>query len=296
MSLIFAMPGNAALAAKLAKASGWEPGSAAIRRFPDGESYVRVDEGVSGRDTAIVCTLARPDSRFLRLVFLARLLRELGARTVTLVAPYLPYLRQDSRFNEGEAVSSVYFAQLLSREFDRVVTVAPHLHRHRSLGEIYSVPTEAPSVAPLFAGWIEAQVADPLLVGPDSESEQWVSEVASLAHAPYLVLSKRRHGDEDVDVSAPDLGRWKGRRPVLVDDIVSSGATMVAAARRLIEQGFPPPVCLTVHALFGRPVEALLRGIGCELISTDTIPHPSNRLSVAALLSAQLAKPVGMAG
>src|SRR3546814_2878173 len=94
---------------------------------------MRLHSAVAGCDAAVVCTLARPDDQFLQLLFAARLLRESGARSVQLVAPYLAYMRQDRRFHDGEALTSRQFAQLLSAEFDGLVTVDPHLHRYGNL-------------------------------------------------------------------------------------------------------------------------------------------------------------------
>jgi ribose-phosphate pyrophosphokinase len=290
MGLLFAMPGNARLAAEISALSGWARGAASVRRFPDGESYVRIDSNVEGRDTAILCTLARPDSRFLPLVFAARLLRQLGARKVTLIAPYLAYLRQDRRFRPGEALTSADFASLLGREIDALLTVAPHLHRIRALGEIYPVPAIALDPSPLIADWIRAHVPAPLLVGPDGESEQWVREIGRLLDAPHLVFDKSRSGDREVEIVAPDLAPWKGRRPVLVDDIVSSGATMLGAARRLSDQGFAAPACLVVHPVFGRGSVAKLAAAGCRIVSTDSVVHPTNGISIAPLLAARLAR------
>ena len=289
MGLIFAMPGNAKLAGEIAAQAGWELGRAEIRRFPDRESYLRVESEVAGAGTAIVCTLARPDDRFLPLAFLARLLRELGARRITLIAPYLAYLRQDRRFRPGEALTSASFAALLSGEVNALITVAPHLHRYRSLDEIYRIPAIALNPAAPIAQWIGANVEAPLLIGPDGESAQWTAEVARAAGAPCAIFGKRRLGDRAVEQRPPDLAQWRGRRPVIVDDIVSSGATFLAAAEHLAAQGFPPPVCIAVHALLGRTAERKLAEAGCRLVSADTVPHATNEISVAALLADALA-------
>src|SRR3546814_16966881 len=89
---------------------------------------------------ALVSTLARPDDGFLRLVFVADAARALGARDVTLIAPYLAYMRQDRRFRPGEAVTSRTFAGLISSSFDRLVTVDPHLQRYQALDQLYAIP------------------------------------------------------------------------------------------------------------------------------------------------------------
>ena len=283
--IVFALPGSERQGRELTDRLGAEAGVLETRRFPDGESYVRIAAEVAGRDVVLVCTLARPDEQFLRLVFAARTLRELGASRITLVAPYLAYMRQDTRFHPGEAVTSTYFAELLSGEVDRLITVDPHLHRHKALSEIYAVPAVALHAAPLLADWIAAHVEQPLVIGPDVESEQWVSEVAARAGAPYVVLRKERHGDRDVEIAIPDLGAWAGRRPVLIDDIASSGRTLIETARGLAGQGLRPPVCVVVHALFADDAFAELSGLAERIVSTDAVTHPSNGIPLAGLLA-----------
>ena len=288
--LILALPGSEQQAKALAEQLGARLGTLETRRFPDGESYVRVASDVAGKRVVLVCSLANPDPQFLRLVFTARAARELGSASVVLVATYLAYMRQDKRFHDGEAVTSRHFAQLISAEFDGLVTVDPHLHRHRSLDEIYTIPAVALRSAPLLADWIAANVDRPLIIGPDVESEQWVSEVAARAKAPYLVLSKTRHGDRDVEIPVPELGEWAGRQPVLIDDIVSSGRTMIETAQGLIDRGAKPPVCLAVHALFAEDAYERLTALAARVVSTDAVSHDSNVIELAALLAEGLSR------
>ncbi|HWA23706.1 MAG TPA: ribose-phosphate pyrophosphokinase [Caulobacterales bacterium] len=283
--LVLAMPGNEKLAPLLAARVGAEMGALETRRFPDEESYVRVLSDVAGKDVDVLATLARPDPQFLSLVFAAATARERGARSVRLIAPYLAYMRQDKSFHEGEAVSSTHFARLLSQHFDALVTIDPHLHRRHSLAEIFSIPTRVEHAAPLLARWIKEHVSDALVIGPDGESEQWVSAVAHDAGAPHVVLEKRRLGDRQVEIFVPDLSAWRGRRPVLVDDIVSSGRTMIEAARQLPAQGLKRPICLVVHALFADASYDELRRLSDGVVSTDTVFHQSNVISVVDLLA-----------
>jgi ribose-phosphate pyrophosphokinase len=142
-------------------------------------------------------------------------------------------------FKLGEAVTSRQVAGLLSGALDWMITVDPHLHRYGSLGEIYTIPTRVVHAAPLLSDWIRTNVANPLIIGPDSESEQWVAAVAGDAGAPYSVLQKVRHGDRNVEIALGDLGAWKGKTPVLVDDIISTGRTMMEAARLLKSEDWP---------------------------------------------------------
>lgn len=188
MRLILPLPGNETFARHLAEAGRWELGEIETRHFPDGETYVRILSDVADRRVDFVCTLARPDDGFLRLVFAADAARSLGAREVTLIAPYLAYMRQDRRFLTGEAVTSKTFARLVSSTFDRLVTVDPHLHRYPALSALYTIPTETLHAAPLLANWIAAEVEKPFIIGPDEESNQWVSAIAARIGAPYTVL------------------------------------------------------------------------------------------------------------
>ena len=290
--LTLALPSNEALAHQLAQACGSAVGSIETRRFPDGESYVRLHGDPAGRAVDLVCTLDRPDPQFLSLVFAADAARELGASEVNLVAPYLAYMRQDKRFHDGESVTSRSFARLVSSTFDQLLTVDPHLHRHPTLSAVYTIPTTTLHAAPLLADWIAQEVDQPLIVGPDEESEQWAGAIAARIGVPHAVLRKTRHGDRSVDIDAPDLSSWRDRTPVLVDDIASSGRTLIMAAHKLVEQGMRRPECVVVHALFAEDAWTHLVPLFSRITSTDAVPHASNGIALAplfvqALLSGQ---------
>ena len=284
--LILALPGAGRLAAGLAARLRCDWSEIGLHRFPDGESLVRIDVPVRGRCVVLAGSLHRPDEKTLPLVFAADAARELGASQVGLVAPYLAYMRQDHRFNPGEAVTSRSYARLLSCSLDFLVTMDPHLHRWHSLGDLYPIRARAVASAPLVARWLRHHVADPLVIGPDAESEQWVSEVAALANAPWTVMTKQRRGDRDVLVKMEHGGAWPGRTPVLLDDIVSTGETLMAAVAALREAGLPPPQCIAVHALFDADaLWRLLEAGVTRVISCDTVPHATNAIEVAPLLA-----------
>lgn len=289
--MLLALPGAQAFAARLAACLPYETGELEIHRFPDGESCPRFPAGVAGRDVLLVAALDRPDEKFMALYLAAGVARELGARSVGLVAPYLPYMRQDAIFAPGQGVTARHFARLVSGCCDYMVTVDPHLHRIHSLDEVYSIATEVVPAAPAIAAWIAANVAQPVVVGPDEESGQWVAQVAALAGCPSTVLSKVRSGDRAVAVSAPAAQLLAGRTPVLVDDIVSTARTMIAASGQLQRVGGNAPVYVGVHALFADDAYAALQAAGPgRIVTCNTVAHASNGIDVAPGLAAAAAR------
>jgi ribose-phosphate pyrophosphokinase len=280
--LVYAWPGYERLAAALADTMPAEAGRLSVRRFPDGETYVRLLSSPANRRVVLACGLEHPDEKCTGLYFAASTARELGARSVGLVAPYLAYMRQDARFNEGEAIASRVFAGWLSGAVDWLVTLDPHLHRHATLSEIYAIPTAVASSTAAISRWIGANVRAPLVIGPDAESVQWVSAVAAGAACPYMVLQKTRHGDRDVEIALPAIAQaWRERTPVLVDDIVSTARTMATAVAHLRAENMPAPVCIGVHALFcGDALQALHAAGAGQVVTCNSIAHATNAIDV----------------
>jgi ribose-phosphate pyrophosphokinase len=199
-----------------------------------------------------------------------------------LITPYLAYMRQDKRFKPGEGITSEYFAQLISQFAETIITVDPHLHRRSSLAEIYAIPATVVHAANHISEWIKNNVDNPVLIGPDSESEQWVSEVAKNANAPFIVLEKIRHGDKDVEVSVPHLAKYKSHTPVLVDDIISTARTMIETVGHLKRAGMKPPICIGVHAVFsGNAYKDILNAGAEKAITCNTIQHESNGIDIS---------------
>lgn len=280
--VFFTMPGNDGFASQLRSYLPAENGVMEMHHFPDGESCPRFMTSVAGRDVVLACALERPDRKIMELYLAGCVARELGARSVGFVIPYLPYMRQDARFMDEEGVTSAHFARLISSCCDWLVTVEPHLHRYRELAEIYSIPSRVVHAAPELAKWITGNVKLPVIIGPDAESEQWVAAVADAVGCPYTVLQKKRHGDREVEVSIPHVEDWEGKTPVLMDDIVSTARTMVAAVKQINAAGMAPPVCIAVHPLFAGDGYIALQVAGVDhIVSCNTILHSSNRIDMA---------------
>ncbi|MBI2271942.1 MAG: ribose-phosphate pyrophosphokinase [Bacteroidetes bacterium] len=285
-SIVFALPGNGVLAKNIADAMQADMGEVVIRYFPDGEIYVRVLSEVKNRKVFLICTLSKPDEKLLPLYFLCKTIKSLDTSSVSVVAPYLSYMRQDAIFNPGEGITSEYFASLLSGFADSLITIDPHLHRRHSMAEIYSIPCTVIHASSLISAYINNHIPNPLLIGPDSESEQWVSEVAKNAHAPYVVLEKIRSGDKEVKITLPQLEKYKNHIPVLVDDIISTARTMIETVKHLKSEGMKPPICIGIHAVFsGDAFEELKKSGVSQIITCNTIPHVSNGIDVTALIT-----------
>lgn len=288
--VLLPFPDDLSLAADVAGRIGARVGRLEWRHFPDGESLIAIDEDIAGADVILFASLNDPDRKALPLRFAARTAREFGARRVGLVAPYLAYMRQDTRFHAGEAVSANAFAEFLDESVDWLVTVDPHLHRISALGTVFRMPSTVVTAMPQLAKWIHREVVRPVLIGPDSESAQWVAGVAQAADAPYDVLRKIRRGDRDVEVSLPDIERFHGCTPVLVDDIASTGRTLVAALEHLRRLQWPPAVCVVIHPIFAGDAWEALRRAGAErVVSTDSIAHSSNAISLAEPIATAVA-------
>lgn len=289
-TVMLPFPDDRSLATSVAKRLGARLGRLEWRHFPDGESLVAIDEDIAGADVVLFASLDAPDRKALPLWFAAQTARELGARRVGLVAPYLAYMRQDARFHSGEAISANAFGRFLEESVDWLVTVDPHLHRIEALEAVFRIPAVCVAAAPSLADWIRREVRCPVLIGPDSESAQWVGEVAREANAPWQVLHKTRHGDREVEVSLPDLERLHGHTPVLMDDIVSTGRTLVAAIEHLRRLRLPTAVCVVIHALFaGDAWEAMRKAGAGRIVSTDSVSHPSNAISLAGPIASAVA-------
>ncbi len=287
--LFISMPGNEAMAAHLAVRSGGILVPLDVHTFPDGEVRPRLMQDVAGHSIALVCTLDHPNEKFLPLVFTAAAARELGARKVGLVAPYLGYMRQDKRFHPGEALTSRTFAALISGSFDWLVTVDPHLHRTRSLAELYPIPALALHAGPALSEWVKANVTRPFFIGPDEESRQWVADVAKQCSAPFAILHKERRGDRTIGIAAGDLSLPDDVTPVLLDDIVSSGGTVIETIRLIRGLSAHAPIVLAIHGVFAKGAKEAIRDTGAALVTSNTIPGHAAAVEVDRLIASAIA-------
>lgn len=258
------------------------------RNFPDGETLLRLP---ASADHLVFCrSLDRPNQKLVELLLAARTARDLGARRLTLVVPYLCYMRQDMAFEAGQAVSQRVIGELLGSLFDQILTVDPHLHRVEHLEQVIpDCRTLRLTATQCMGEYLKEWPRDTLLIGPDAESAQWVSAVASVRGFEFAVARKSRSGDDQVRIDLPRLD-CRHRPVVLVDDVISTGGTMRATAGALRRLGAGPIDAVTTHALFDSASAQGMRAAGIRrLISTDSVRHESNRITLAPLLAAGVA-------
>jgi len=286
--LILGFPENLKQAQLLAQAMDCELAAVTIHHFPDGESLVTLPETLA--DTAVFFrTLHEPNAKLVELYLAIQAARAQGAKRIVLVAPYLCYMRQDKAFRPGQAVSQQIIGELLSGCIDDLITVDPHLHRIASLSQaLPHCRSIALSAAPLLGEYLTRNGIKGVLVGPDEESAQWVEQVALASGLDMVVASKERVGDREVRITLP-VHSYKGVAAIIVDDVISSGKTVVEAVHQLLSRGATAVGALCTHALFAPGAEEVMAASGIHsVISSNAIPHRTNQVDISPLLARAL--------
>ncbi len=286
---VYGFPECAEGARRLAGALGLPCHIAETHRFPDGESLVRLPERL---DRVVVYRpFLRPNDTLVELMLAASVLRREGAREICLVAPYLAYMRQDSVFQPGEPVSQAVIGACLAQHFDRFVAVEPHLHRTGDLAPVFPGRTAlALSGAGPIAGRLAADGLAPtsVILGPDEEAGPLAEGVAGRLGLARVVARKTRRGDRDVTVELPADADLAGRDAVIVDDVISTGATVFACADAARARGARSVRVACVHALHTPETAQRLAAADLPILSCDGVPHPSNAIPLAGLIASAL--------
>jgi ribose-phosphate pyrophosphokinase len=283
--LILAFPDYLGQAQRIAARLGTPLSEVSLHHFPDGESLIRLPPSLP--EQVIVCrSLNQPNDKLIELLLCATVARELGAKRLTLIAPYLSYMRQDIANRPGEAVSQRIIGKLLADLFDDVLTVDPHLHRISSLTQAIPIKNAISLTAADQIGiFLKQQFAHALLLGPDSESEQWVAAIAGNIGFDYALADKNRLGDQQVEMTLPE-GDYRSTPVVIIDDMASTGRTLAKAAGLLQARGCQDIYAVVTHALFCGDAYAHILKTGVKSIwSTDSIDHPSSCIKLDALLA-----------
>ncbi len=287
--LIVAGSASSKLAERVAKQLKCELTKPELRRFPDGELYARIPADVEGEDVAIIqSTCYPPNQNFMELFLLLDAVRDIGAKKVTAIVPYFAYARQDKRFKEGEAVSLQTVVKLIeSVGTDKVYTVDMHAHRIGDIQKIFKIPAQNLTAAPLLAKYLtdNYQLEDPVIIGPDEEAERWAKGAGEFLDADWDYMIKKRLGPEEVEIKPRKL-EVEGRDAMVIDDIISTGGTMVEAIKILKKHGARKIYAACIHAVLAGDALKKVRKAGAEdIFATDTIERNISKVSVAPLIA-----------
>jgi ribose-phosphate pyrophosphokinase len=277
------------LAVLIARKLGLNASEAEIKRFPDGEKYLRVDDDVTRQDVVVVQSIHhRSDDLLFEYFLLCDTIRGLGASRIIGVLPYFGYARQDSQFKPGEAVSFRTVAKLIEDVgTSELFSVDMHQHRVGRASDVFSIPVHNLTASPLLAEYVRSSTVleRPVVIGPDEESEQWAVAAAKVISADYDILEKKRLTPEKVQIMTRSLD-VRGRDVLLIDDIISTGDTMVTASKMLKEQGARRVIIACTHPILAHDALARIYATGAEIVvGTDTVPSPISHVSVAPLIA-----------
>jgi len=287
---IYTFPAYKQQGLELARALNLPCYDISIHYFPDKESRVTLPEEKSNH-VILYLSLDYPNNKLVELLLTSKTLRQQGCRRITLVAPYLGYMRQDKSFHPGEVISQQIIGQWLSELVDDVITVDPHLHRINSLDAVIpDTNNQSISACPNLGEFVKTLNKKVHLLGPDEESLQWVKQVAEISGVSYSVATKQRHSDTRVNIQLPEYD-YKKQHIILVDDVISTGHTVAQTAIQLYSAGAKQVDVLVTHALFAKDaMEILLKANIKNIWSSDSISHKTNAISLTNLLAESIKK------
>lgn len=284
--VVVAGSANPALADAIARELGTTSAPSVSERFPDGEAHVALGgrdredpdgRGIRGGDVYVVQSTGPPvDANLMELALLADACWREDAARVTAVVPYFGYARQDRRPERGEAVAVRMVAEIMeAAAIDRVLVVDPHTP---ALESVFGVPLEAVSALPVLVDALSAHTdEDTIVVAPDLGAVKLAERVAGALGVPAAFVRKSRLSGTTVETSGV-VGDVAGRRPVLVDDMISTGGTLVAASEALEGLGVGPELVVAApHGLFVGDAPDKLASLPLrQLLTSDTLPVPGD--------------------
>jgi len=278
---VIATSSSLGLAAKLSRLLSRELLVADEKVFPDGEKYLRIPRKLEG-DVILVHSLHQPqDERFLQLLLAVDAAKGAGASRLAVVVPYFAYARQDKRFLEGEPVSvGALLRAVEAAGADALVVV--DIHRPSSLDEWLTIPHR--NVLPIkeLVGYFQGKLRDPIVLAPDKGAFHRAQLAAQSLGAECDYLEKSRDRVTGEVRIAPKSVNVDGKDVLFVDDIISTGGTLAAAAKEVLTLGARRVYAACTHALLVSSALDKLYAAGIEeVVATDTVPSPVSKVSVA---------------
>jgi len=293
MVIVTTLKNSEKLAKQIAKNIKGTYSKTEVSTFPDGDMYLKFSSKLKGQKLVIVESF-QPNSNdaLLNIIFAAKNAKSLGAKKVVLVCPYLAFMRQDKRFNDGEAINAQIMSNLLNNSgLDRIITIDPHLHRIKKMKDIFTIQAENLTANDIIADFIGKKFKNEIVIGPDWESYQWADKISARLGVEDTVLEKTRSSSRKVSVEVKKEITIKGKNVIIVDDIISTGNTMIKALKEAKKRGAKTVTAIGVHGLFVEKAYEKMKKAGFDNIYTvNTIEHKSNKIDITKLISNKLKK------
>ena len=253
-----------------------------IKRFPDGELYLRFLTNLKNKKVILVQSFyGSIDELIVETIFAARTAKDLGAKEVKLIAPHFPYFRQDTRFKEGECVSLQVIRELFNKYFDKVIVVDPHLHREKKLKGVFRKVSSNSEIS----DYIKKNYKDPILIGPDIESYQWAKKIGDELGFESSILRKKRRGSRDVEVKVKDKINIKNKEVIIIDDIISTGHTLLQTIKAMKKLKPKKINCICIHGIFAENALKKIKKLNVNVISTNTIISMASKIDVSGIIA-----------
>jgi len=273
MKKILAGSSSPMLAKNLAEKLGIGLADVSIKRFPDGECYVRLHEEV---EHAIIVQNTYPDENIIELFLLQDAARRMAGR-IDVIIPYYGYGRQDKIFEKGEAISAEKMARLIEQDADSITIVNPHKEH---IARFFNVPTRIIDATEELAKYFKGKVD--MAIAPDKGAAAMAARAAAVIGCKYDYFEKRRISGSKVETKLKNMD-VRGKNVVIIDDIISTGGTMIEAIKQIVSQEANNIYVSCIHGLFiGNADDKILQEGAKEIITTDTIESAYSKVSVAS--------------
>ncbi len=293
-SIVFGLSNSNGFEKKFCKELGSVLGKFSSEKFPDGELHLQFKNSVRGKKVFLIQSLAlTPNDSLMELFFAARGAKDKGAKKVLGIIPYLSYMRQDKEFHKGEIVSAHHMANLLNNSLDGLITIDPHLHRIKKMSEVFFKNFHAITSVPTISEFVKKKFSakNTIIIGPDWESFQWARHVAKRIGFKAIIFKKTRFTAKRVKVSYSKEFEVKNKNIIIIDDMISTGHTMIEAIKELKKKKPKAIYCLTVHALLLDNAEKKILKAGAKKIySCNTIPSKTNAIQLEQLTALEAKK------
>ncbi|MEF3304323.1 ribose-phosphate diphosphokinase [Paenibacillus sp. GYB003] len=283
---VFSGSSNPKLAERICVELGIPLGQIKLSRFKSGEIYCVYEESIRNCDVFLVQTFSHPiNDHFVELLVMIDAAKRASARTINLVIPYYGYSRQERKSAPREPISAKLVADVLTTAgAHRVLTVDLHAP---AIQAFFNIPVDHLTALDLISDYIRnKRIANPVVVSPDAGRATTAENLANILNAPFAIMIKKRHAHNEATITHV-IGDVEGRTPIIIEDMIDTGGTIVKVVEGLKERGAEDAFVCATHPVFSGPaLERLDHPNIQEVIITDSLALPDghpNRFKVLSL-------------